>query len=302
MSSDHEGTNMLRRQRIILSLLDRAGSPLQRTLLVKLAFLLRVETLVAEECAFYDFVPHKYGPFSFVLYHELGRMEREGYVSVHPHHVAISAAGRGLAWGRHDVRMDPVGRCICAVIRSYGSTGLPALIEYVYNRYGWYATRSEHEQSCPESLRSDTCAPVAVYTMGYEGTSVDSFFNTLLEAGIRWIVDVRANPVSRKYGFSKGALSGIARDLGINYKHVPALGIPSRLRQCLGDIASYKRLLDVYQSEMLPQHEPELSELAALFRETPSALVCMENDPSRCHRARLAMALSNETGLPIRHL
>jgi len=293
---------MLRRQRIILSMLNEAGTPLHKTLLVKLAFLLRVETSVAKECAFYDFVPYKYGPFSFVLYHELNRMEKEGHVLMRPDHVCVTAQGKRLVWDTDAARTDPVAPAVAFVIASYAAKGLPWVIEYVYEQHGWYATRSEPRQSSAVPEASNTCTPAAVYTIGYEGTSVDSFFDKLLRAGIPSIVDVRANPVSRKYGFSKGALSRIARDLGINYKHVPALGIPSRLRRDLGDMASYQGLLDIYEFEMLPQRERELSALAGLFRETPSALVCMENDPRRCHRARLAIALSNKVGLPILHL
>ena len=71
---------MLNRQRMILALLDHAGAPIQHTMLVKLAFLLREETAVGRDRTFYGFLPYKQGPFSFGLYRELETLERDGYV------------------------------------------------------------------------------------------------------------------------------------------------------------------------------------------------------------------------------
>jgi hypothetical protein len=38
-------------------------------------------------------------------------------------------------------------------------------------------------------------APKAVYTVGYEGKSVDLFFDGLLQSGVLQILDVRVNPM-----------------------------------------------------------------------------------------------------------
>ena len=48
---------------------------------MKCAFLLRHETEYDADPAFYDFVPYKFGPFSFALYRELESLQRDGYVS-----------------------------------------------------------------------------------------------------------------------------------------------------------------------------------------------------------------------------
>ena len=71
---------MLRRQKIILALLDSAAKPLSQTMFVKLAFLLKEETEVRNDATFYRFVPYHYGPFSFALYRELEALVRESYV------------------------------------------------------------------------------------------------------------------------------------------------------------------------------------------------------------------------------
>jgi uncharacterized protein (DUF488 family) len=74
------------------------------------------------------------------------------------------------------------------------------------------------------------------------------------------------------------------------------------LRADLSNADSYKRLLDKYQTEMLPLHEHDVERLAAFMAETAAVLVCFERDVRFCHRGRLAEALSARTGLKETHL
>ncbi|HUQ72751.1 MAG TPA: DUF488 domain-containing protein [Planctomycetaceae bacterium] len=138
--------------------------------------------------------------------------------------------------------------------------------------------------------------------MGYEGKSIDGFFNGLLESRIAAIVDVRANPVSRKYGFAKRSMSEIAKKLGVEYHHLPELGIASSERADLSDFDSYQRLLDRYEHRMLPGRPEAIKASIDLIREKPSALLCMEKDVRCCHRGRLAAAVAVDLGWPINHL
>ena len=142
----------------------------------------------------------------------------------------------------------------------------------------------------------------AVYTTGYEGRSVDAFFNDLLKWGIHVLVDVRANPVSRKYGFSRLRLAEFCEKLGLQYRHVPALGIPGVARARLNSFTSYQRLLNVYESATLPERTSEVQEVGRLMLRQPSVLVCVEKDVRCCHRSRLAEAVARDTGLEVVHL
>ena len=54
--------------------------------------------------------------------------------------------------------------------------------------------------------------------------SYEAFFICLLRAGITLLCDVRRNPVSRKWGFSKRMLLAGCDRLGIEYRHLPDLG------------------------------------------------------------------------------
>ena len=57
-----------------------------------------------------------------------------------------------------------------------------------------------------------------VHAIGYEGVSIDRFLRRLQENEIKMIIDVRANPISRKPGFSKTALKARLKQKGIMVK------------------------------------------------------------------------------------
>ena len=173
------------------------------------------------------------------------------------------------------------------------------LVADVYARYPWYATRSELSAGHggrPRSVRK------AVLTVGYEGKSVDAFFDGLLQEGVEVLIDVRANPVSRKYGFSKKSLHSIAEKLGMDYRHLPRVGIPGSSRAHLDSYASYQRLLKRYETRMLPELEQDVADIAKLMKRRLSALMCVEEDVRCCHRSRLADAVARSNGLEVRHL
>ena len=65
-----------------------------------------------------------------------------------------------------------------------------------------------------------------VMGVGYEGKAADTFIRELVASGTQLLVDVRLNPVSRKRGFSKRALTAALADAGISYCHAPQLGNP----------------------------------------------------------------------------
>lgn len=293
---------MLIRQKIILSLLARAGKPLSPTVFVKLMFLLRHETELKKDRTFYDFVPYRFGPFSFALYWELGSLRQNGYVTPEEDRIALCHRTRSLAAEKTEELPASVNEAVASVVARYGRLSQRALVRDVYARYPWYATNSELPEGRSDSTICPKKVPPAVYTAGYEGKSIDAFFNELLRKGIEVVVDVRANPVSRKYGFSRKRFSDIARKLGVEYRHVPSLGIPSSARAHLSDYVSYQRLLRRYESTMLPLLNGEIGAVAQLMRERPAALVCVEKDVRCCHRSRLADAVSRENHLQVVHL
>lgn len=287
---------ILNRHRVLLSLLLEAPRIPMKTQLVKWLFLLREETCLKDDPSFYSFVPYRYGPFSFTVYRDLEYLGEEGYVasdgsSFRPEPQARAAEPfKSLPTRQQLAITDTLSR--------YGRLSCQNLVSSVYERYPWYASRSAispHRAPTPP-------AHVAVYTAGYEGESIDLFLQKLLRAGIRRIIDVRNNPVSRKYGFSKHSLASLSSRLRLDYVHMPCLGIPPAMRRHLEDFEDYDRLFHEYENSILPQVPEAVAHAADLLAEKPSVLVCFEAAPRCCHRGRLASAIAERTDLEVVHL
>lgn len=282
------------RFRIILKLLQAAGSPMSATRLMKLSFILSQECLDST-VKFYHFVPYRYGPYSFALAHDLAKLEQKGIVN-------RSSNGWEIAT-RDPALVEQMPTSLERKIETLLSTTLAnasahSLTQYVYARYPWYTVNSRitaHREERPQAKR-------AVYTIGYESQSIDQFINTILQTGIATVIDVRSNPVSRKYGFSRAALSSLLSKLDIGYVHLPDLGIPGAVRRPLIDGEDYRALFRIYERDIIPTAMPAVREASRLTRLAPSVLMCFESDPTYCHRSSLAAILAPETGLPVVHL
>jgi uncharacterized protein (DUF488 family) len=270
---------------------------------MKCAFLAsREHSSVLAQCG-YDFVPYKYGPFSFGLYHDLGRLQKSGHVQSTGDEGPLLIRDEDLTRVRSEVESLPWGvrAAIADTVSRYGPLTTDQLLRDVYARFPWYAALSERRDLAPHPVPVVATATPAVYTLGYEGLTVDGLFNLLLLRGVRRILDVRANPVSRRYGFARSSMSGIAGKLGLDYVHLPELGIPSERRRCVRTAADHAELLDWYEKS-LPSRAAGVERVSQEMLAEPSVLVCMEADPRICHRGRLALAVSCRTGLPVYHL
>jgi uncharacterized protein (DUF488 family) len=131
-----------------------------------------------------------------------------------------------------------------------------------------------------------------IFTIGYEGTTVGEFLNTLKEAGVRRVIDVRALPLSRRPGFSKSALRAALDEAGIEYVHLKALGTPANGRAA-ARAGKQAELEKIYAGQLeLPEAIAQSAQMLDLAGEMPSALLCMERDPAQCHRTLLLDAVA----------
>jgi hypothetical protein len=288
---------MLLRQKILLALIEgEPGHTISRLKLVKLCFLLNREWPNAPAAAIYEFLPYKYGPFSFTLYQELDALCRNGDLQLH------GEKDVGTVAGRPAIALESGAKQMLRFVNSrYGDLTLPCLIDTIYTKHPWFTLNSDRVEKRAATL---PVVPCQIYTAGYGGMQVDGFLNLLLERGMRCLIDVRANPVSRKYGFHKSTLSRLCANVGLDYLHLPELGIPAAWRTELATPADYARLFARYEEEILPAPGAAQARQTALtaLREKPSVLVCQEADPQSCHRLRLARCLARETRLPLEEL
>ena len=129
------------------------------------------------------------------------------------------------------------------------------------------------------------------YTIGYEKKTMEQFLRLLETKKIGTLVDVRKNPISQyKPEFSKENLEGILRKNGIRYVHYAELGVPSEIRRKLGETGDYDWFFKEYDGNVVPKlDEVDLETLGF-----PIAIMCVELDPTKCHRHRIALALEGK--------
>ena len=106
----------------------------------------------------------------------------------------------------------------------------------------------------------------------------------LIQNDVRLLIDVRKNPLSRKFGFSKEKLELISEAVKVKYAHIPDLGIESKKRASLNTPDDYKNLFKGYE-ETLDQHIEQLNTVYSLLHmNIRVALMCFEKDAEMCHR------------------
>ena len=284
------------RHRQLLTLLDAFGGLAGNLDFQKLLFLYCQEPASSRP---YEFVPYKFGAFSFTSYADRRKLIERGFLANDEQQWQLTDAGRKAIGCTQDLLLT-------AFARRVGGVRGDALVAETYRRFPYYATRSEIAERV---LRGDVAAldrieaarpagkPAAVSTIGYEGRTLERYLNELLGSGITLLCDVRRNPISRKYGFSKNTLAKGCEGVGIRYEHVPELGISSDKRQNLETQADYDALFADYERTSLPKQDPALAMIADWVSSGERvALTCYELLPQQCHRHCVAEALENQFG------
>jgi uncharacterized protein (DUF488 family) len=135
---------------------------------------------------------------------------------------------------------------------------------------------------------------LTVSTIGHSTHPIEVFIGMLEAHGIRGLVDVRTIPKSRwNPQFVREGLRASLHAAGIQYYHLPGLG---GLRHPRKDSinaawrnASFRGYADYMQT---PEFGENLDRLIALASEAPTAIMCAEAVPWRCHRSLIADALT----------
>jgi hypothetical protein len=286
------------RQRLLLVLLEAIGKPVGSTDFQKLLFLYTQE---CESTPSYEFVPYRFGCFSFTSYADKRRLIDEGLLEADEQEWKLTAKGLRVARSK-SVSPLPVAR----FARRYAGLRGNALIADVYRRFPLFATRSEilsevlplsRERAKVKEARPKNRGP-GVVTIGYETKSLEAYLNQLLQESVTLLCDVRRNPFSRKYGFSKVTLHHACEGIGIRYEHLPELGIPSEQRQELETQTDFDQLFADYERHALPKRTRELKQIARWVQVDGYrvALTCFELLPQQCHRHCVAKALENTFG------
>ena len=130
------------------------------------------------------------------------------------------------------------------------------------------------------------------YTVGYSGRSIDEFVAMLRSVEVATLIDVRQNPVSMyKPDFSKQNLARYLKASDIDYLHLPHLGVPREVRAQAAEVQNREIIWDWYDRNVAERHiTANLTEFLNMA-DHPIALMCVEHDPTSCHRHRLSNRL-----------
>jgi uncharacterized protein (DUF488 family) len=135
-------------------------------------------------------------------------------------------------------------------------------------------------------------APAKLFTVGHSTRSLEQFLGLLAREGATHLVDVRAFPTSARYPhFSRPTLERTIIDNGGRYTHSPSLGGRRRGRRDSQNTqwrnASFRAYADYMETREFSDALDDLLKLATL---EPTAIMCAEAVPWRCHRSLISDA------------
>lgn len=282
------------RRKIILALLQKFNGELLSTPLQKYLFLL---TRLQKEKAF-DFIPYKYGCYSLQANQDLMVLEKMGYIIREQNKNAISLKLISKDDFLGAIKKEDLS-CLNNIFRTFGEYRTNDLIKYTYLNYPFWAINSTilndlltEEERSKVLQQKKLSNENTLFTIGYEGLSLEMYINKLILNDVKVLCDVRKNSYSQKWGFSKATLQDACEKVGIKFIHIPQLGIESNERQELNGLADYKKLFANYEVTTLVDNNKYLLELAEIVTSNNRvALTCFEKNVQMCHRGVVASQL-----------
>jgi hypothetical protein len=292
---------MFYRRKILLALLEACGRRLRRTDMEKLLFAYCKERGVN----YYDFFPYHFGCFSFLSYQDKRVLTQQGYLSDDDAFVLKPRKSVFATLENEDKHF------LREFVRKTAKLRGDALVRDIYLKYPYYACLSEIKDRIltpGELALVDSSMPkeenTCLFTVGYEGLTIDAYIDKLIRHAVSIVIDVRRNPISMKYGFSKTPLHSYLERVGIAYEHIPALGVASSERRNLETAKDYHSLFERYK-KTLPRSEDELAMVQQLLnKHRRAALTCFESVATSCHRHKITEHLQSSKGwnIPVVHI
>ncbi len=281
---------MYYRRKILLSLFEVMGDELKKIRLQKLLFLLSIKQAVPS----FDFVPYKFGCFSFQVNADLYTMQKYGQIEEQ------DDKWLNIEKKLYFEELKPDDQAALKTLQCQfkGYSGWD-LILYTYENHPYFAINSTilskvKKASIVKAIKTTkpNHSEKGLFTIGYEGISLESYLNKLIAQGIKALVDVRKNSRSMKYGFNKKQLKNACEGVHIAFYHFPELGIDSKKRKELNSQRDYDDLFKDYSKMILPStvsSQKEIIKLITLHGRV--ALTCFEADICQCHRKPLAESI-----------
>lgn len=286
---------MFYRRKLILALLQAFGGRLEKINLQKLLFLICIKQKEPE----YDFIPYLYGCYSHSAKADLYTMVKKDFLTEDESSYTKKDKKNYLS-----VLDEEDKKLVNQAYVLYNKMSSDGLMKHTYTNFPYYAINStvavkllNVEQLTKVNDSRTTVTNTTLYTIGYEGISLEAYLNKLIKHDIKVLVDVRNNPLSQKFGFSKSQLIKYCEGLNIDYIHLGDVGIQSEYRQELKVQSDYDNLFDAYKKNTLPKTiSTQEKILALLVEKNRIALTCFEANICQCHRKYLSEAITQLPG------
>ena len=286
---------MFYRRKVILALLQAFGGKLEKINLYKLLLVFSNLQKKPE----YDFVPYKFGCYSFSLHADLVTMYKKEQLKDEDKSVSKVDNKNYLT-----ALVESDKRIIQSIFQQFSKSSGDDLMRYTYTKYPYTAINSQTAERLltkEQLAKVNACRPFSrgtiLFTIGYEGISLEEYLNRLIKNDIKILVDVRRNALSMKFGFSKNQLKNYCNSLGIEYLHIPEVGIQPELRQELNTQKDYDKLFSIYKKSNLSTTTLHQQKIFTLLKQKKRiALTCFEADICQCHRKHLAEAITQLPG------
>lgn len=286
---------MFYRRKVILALFQLFDGQLEKIRLQKLLFLFTQRQLKAE----YDFIPYKYGCYSYSANADLTTMVKKGVLTETESSFSTNEKTDYLKGLKKADR-----KSLLEIKALYGKMNSNALMKHTYINYPFFAINSVKATSIltkEELEKVNSYKPKSsktiLFTIGYEGISLEEYLTRLVKNDVKVLVDVRNNPQSMKYGFSKNQLIKYCESMGIKYMHFPEVGIQSEQRQELNTQVDYDKLFEAYKKGNLVKTKSTQTVILNLLKlHKRIALTCFEANICQCHRKHLAESIESLPG------
>lgn len=149
---------------------------------------------------------------------------------------------------------------------------------------------------------STSLSPV-LWTIGHSTRPIEEFIGLLLMHGIQVLADVRTIPFSRRNPqFKQEALAQSLRKAGLQYRHMPGLGGRRKSRPDSINVGWRNQGFRGYADYMQTgEFRDALEMLMFVGQSLPTAVMCAEAVPWRCHRTLISDALVSR-GWTVQHI
>ncbi len=132
-----------------------------------------------------------------------------------------------------------------------------------------------------------------LFTIGYEGSSVEDLVATLVAMRIEVLADVRELPISRKKGLSKNKLAERLNEVGIKYLHFRALGDPKEGRDAAKS-GNYQKFESIFLNHLETENaQNAFGDLLQIAADNKTCMMCFERCATHCHRSYIADAAAS---------